>query len=260
MNMQRTIHNLRKNVFLFQQLVKRDFEQKYKRTLLGMGWSVLSPLLTLLVMRVVFLDFFGRNTPHYTTYLFCGNLVMSYYRESTTNGMTSLLSNSGIITKINVPKYLFLFSKNVSALVNFGLTMVVFFIFCILDHITFTPKMLLLLYPTACLLIMNIGIGMILSALYVFFRDMTYLYQVFLTLLTYMSAIFYNIDTWPVHKQRMFLLNPVYVVIKYFRLIVIDMKIPSLAYHGLCLFYAVLFFLIGSIIYKKYNHQFIYYL
>ena len=138
--------------------------------------------------------------------------------------------------------------------------MVVFFIFCILDHITFTPKMFLLLYPTACLLIMNIGIGMILSALYVFFRDMTYLYQVFLTLLTYMSAIFYNIDTWPVHKQRMFLLNPVYVVIKYFRLIVIDMKIPSLAYHGLCLFYAVLFFLIGSIIYKKYNHQFIYYL
>lgn len=258
--MNRTIQNLKKNVFLFQQLVKRDFEQKYKRTLLGMGWSVLSPLLTLLIMRIVFLDFFGRNTPHYTTYLFCGNLVMSYYKESTTNGMTSLLSNSGIISKINVPKYLFLFSKNVSALVNFALTMVVFFIFCALDHITFTPKMFMLVYPTLCLLIMNIGIGMILSALYVFFRDMTYLYQVFLTLLTYLSAIFYTIDKWSPRKQRIFLLNPVYVIIKYFRTIVIDMKIPSLQYHGLVLFYAIFFFTIGSIIYKKFNHQFIYYM
>ncbi len=258
--MNRTLLTLKKNIFLFQQLVKRDFEQKYKRTLLGMGWSVLSPLLTLLVMRVVFLDFFGRNTPHYTTYLFCGNLVMSWYRESTTNGMRSLLDNAGIITKINVPKYLFLFSKNVSALVNFGLTMVVFFVFCILDHITFTPKMILLVYPTACLLIMNIGIGMILSALYVFFRDMTYLYQVFLTLLTYVSAIFYTIDRWSPSKQRLFLLNPVYVIIKYFRVIVIDMKIPSLSYHGLCLFYALFFFAIGCVIYKKCNHQFIYYL
>lgn len=225
-----------------------------------MGWSVLSPLLTLLIMRIVFLDFFGRNTPHYTTYLFCGNLVMSYYKESTTNGMTSLLSNSGIISKINVPKYLFLFSKNVSALVNFALTMVVFFIFCALDHITFTPKMFMLVYPTVCLLIMNIGIGMILSALYVFFRDMTYLYQVFLTLLTYLSAIFYTIDKWSPRKQRIFLLNPVYVIIKYFRTIVIDMKIPSLQYHGLVLFYAIFFFTIGSIIYKKFNHQFIYYM
>lgn len=101
---------------------------------------------------------------------------------------------------------------------------------------------------------------MILSALYVFFRDMTYLYQVFLTLLTYCSAIFYNIDGWSPSKQRLFLLNPVYVIIKYFRLIVIEAKIPSLAFHGLCAFYALFFFALGSLIYKRYNHQFMYYL
>lgn len=72
------INKIRKNQFLFSELVKRDFKQKYKRTVLGMWWSVLSPLLTLLVMRLVFTQFFGRNTPHYTTYLFCGNLVFSY--------------------------------------------------------------------------------------------------------------------------------------------------------------------------------------
>ncbi len=108
--------------------------------------------------------------------------------------MSSLVDNAKIFTKINVPKYMFTLSKNVSALVNFGLTLIVFFVFCIMDDIHFWPGMFLLVYPIACLLIFNIGVGMILSALFVFFRDVRYLYDVFLTLITYMSAIFYSVD------------------------------------------------------------------
>ena len=104
------IQKLRQNEFLFEELVKRDFKKKYKRTVLGMVWSVLSPLLTLLVMKLVFTQFFGRTTPHFTTYLFCGNLVFSYFSESTSQGMTSLMGNASIFTKVNVPKYLFLLS------------------------------------------------------------------------------------------------------------------------------------------------------
>ena len=121
------LQTLNKNRFLFSELVKRDFKQKYKRTVLGMDWSVLSPLLNLLVMSLVFTQFFGRNTPHYTIYLFCGNLVFSYYRESTNGGMNALMANAHIFTKVNVPKYLFLLSKNVSSLINFGLNLCVFF-------------------------------------------------------------------------------------------------------------------------------------
>ena len=105
------IEKIKKHQFLFEELVKRDFKKKYKRTVLGMAWSILSPLLTLLVMRLVFTQFFGRNTPHYTIYLFCGNLVFAFFNESTTQGMSSLMSNASIFTKVNVPKYLFLFSK-----------------------------------------------------------------------------------------------------------------------------------------------------
>ena len=111
----------KKYQFLFEELVKRDFKQKYKRTVLGMAWSILSPLLQLLVMSVVFTQFFGRTQAHYTIYLFCGNPVFNYFKESTSTGMFSLMSNSGIITKVNVPKYMFLLSKNVSSLLNFGL-------------------------------------------------------------------------------------------------------------------------------------------
>ena len=127
---------LKKHKFLFEELVKRDFKEKYKRTVLGMAWSILSPLLTLLVMKVVFTQFFGRNTPFYTTYLFSGNLVMAYFKESTKGGMNSLMSNAKIFTKINLPKYLFIFSRNVSALVNFLIILVVYFF-----HTPFFMKM-----------------------------------------------------------------------------------------------------------------------
>lgn len=253
------IQKFQKYQFLFEELVKRDFKKKYKRTVLGMAWSVLSPLLTLLVMKLVFTQFFGRNTPHYTTYLFCGNLVFSYFSESTSQGMTSLIGNAGIFTKVNVPKYLFLFSKNVQTLINFGLTLCVFFVFCILDNITFTWKLVCLLYPILCLVLFNIGTGLILSALFVFFRDIQYLWSVFTTLLMYMSAIFYNIDGYEPMVQNLFLLNPVYLFIRYFRKIVIEATIPTVWFHLLMLADVVIVMTIGCWMYKKYNHKFLYY-
>lgn len=246
--------------FLFEELVKRDFKKKYKRTVLGMAWSVLSPLCMLLVMKLVFTNFFGRTMAHYTTYLFCGNLIFSFFSESTSQGMTCLLNNASIFSKVKVPKYLFLLSKNVQCLINFGLTLCVFFVFCIFDKIVFTWKFILLLYPICLLVIFNIGVGMILSALYVFFRDMQYLWKVFTQLLMYMSAIFYNIDKYSKSVQDIFLLNPVYLFIRYFRKIVIEASIPSPWFHLLMLADAFLALGIGCFIYKKYNHRFLYYL
>ena len=245
--------------FLFEELVKRDFKAKYKRTVLGMAWSILSPLLMLLVMRLVFTQFFGRNTPHYTTYLFCGNLVFSFFSESSNQGMTSLMGNAAIFTKVNVPKYLFLFSKNTQCLINFGLTLIVFFVFCILDHITFTWRFVLLVYPIVCETVFCVGIGMILSALFVFFRDIQYLWSVFTQLLMYMSAIFYSIDSYSPTAQNLFLLNPVYLFIRYFRKIVIDAAIPSGWFHLLMAADTLIALGIGCWMYKKYNTKFLYY-
>lgn len=253
------IANYKKYQFLFEELVKRDFKKKYKRTILGMAWSVLSPLLTLLVMKMVFTQFFGRNTPHYTTYLFCGNLIFSYFRESTGQGMLSLVGNSRIFAKVNIPKYLFLFSKNVQTFINFSLTLCVFFVFCILDSITFTWKFIFLAYPICCLALFNIGVGLILSALFVFFRDIQYLWSVFTQLLMYMSAIFYTIDKYSPIVQNLFLLNPVYLFIRYFRKIVIEATIPTLQYHLLMAADVIIVLALGGWIYKKYNAKFLYY-
>lgn len=245
--------------FLFEELVKRDFQKKYKGTILGVGWSILAPLLNLFVMRMVFGQLFGRNIDHFTTYLFCGNLVFAFFNESTSQGMYALVGNASIFTKVNVPKYLFLLAKNVQTLINFGITMVVFFVFCLIDHITFTPKFLMLLYPVALLLLFNIGMGMILSAFYVFFRDIQYLWSVFVQLLMYLSAVFYSIETFSPAAQNAFLLNPVYLFIRYFRQIVIEGAIPSVGFHALMALYTFLVLGIGMVIYKKYNHEFLYY-
>ena len=253
------LKKIKSHQFLFEELVKRDFKQKYKRTVLGMGWSLLSPLLQLLVLCVIFKQFFGRSTAHYTIYLFCGNLIYSYFRESTSGGMNSLMSNAGIFSKVNVPKYMFLLSKNVSALINFGLTLCIFFIFVWADGIRFSLRFLALVYPIACLMIFNIGVGLILSALFVFFRDTSYLYDIFTLLLMYMSAIFYTVDDMAYWFQKAILCNPIYCYIKYFRVVVIEGSIPSLQFHLLCAFYALTVLLIGGWVYKKYNHQFLYY-
>lgn len=257
--MRQLLLKLKKNQFMLEELIKRDFKQKYKRTVLGMFWSVLNPLLTLLVMRLVFTNFFGRDVQYYTTYIFAGNLMFSYFKEQTNGGMQSLMMNSHIFTKINVPKYMFLLSKSASAVINFGLTLVVFFIFVVLDGVPFHPTVFAMIYPIIMITFFNLGCGMILSALFLFFRDIGYIYDIFTLLLMYMSAIFYKVDNFPAWVQRVFLLNPIYVAIKYVRVVVIDGNLPSLAYHLLLLIYAAVAMGIGCLIYKKYNHRFLYY-
>ena len=250
---------LKRHQFLFEELVKRDFKKKYKRTILGMGWSMAMPILTLLVMKIVFEQFFGRGMAHYTTYLFCGNLIFCWFSEATNLGMLSLYGNASIFTKVNVPKYLFLFSGSVQTLINFAITLVAFFLFCWLDNVVFSWRFLLLVYPVVTFFLFNVGIGLILSALFIFFRDIDYLWRVFLQLLMYGSAIFYTIDGFPPKMKLLFSLNPVYRHIAYFREVVLDGIVPSTETHLVLAGFSCAAFLAVMFMYKHYNTKFLYY-
>ncbi len=255
-----TFKRIKRYQFLFEELVKRDFKKKYKRTVLGMFWSILSPLLQLFVMAIVFTQFFGRDMEHYIIYLFSGNLVYTFFKDSTKGGMYSLMQNAAIIKKINLPKYMFLLSKEVSSCINFGLTLIVYFLFVAIDGVPLTWKFILLLYPIVFLLLFNIGVGFILSALFVMFKDIEYLYDIFTLLLMYLSAIFYTVDSFSENIQKLFYVNPVYAYISYFREVVLSGTVPSLGLHLLCAFYAVLMLVVGGIFYKKLNYKFLYYM
>lgn len=250
---------LKENQFLFEELVKRDFTKKYKRTILGMGWSMLSPLMSLLIMWLVLNNFFGSNINHYIVYLFSGQIVFSYFVDATNLSMNALVGNAPIFTKVNVPKYLFLLSQNVSSLINFSVMILILLLLTWVDGVAITWKFVLLLYPIICLVIFNIGVGLILSALFVFFRDMQYLWGIATQLLSWMSAIFYAIDGYSYQVRCLFLLNPLYLYIRYFRKIILDSVIPTPQFHLLSAVYAFSALILGCYMYKKYNHDFLYY-
>ena len=253
------LQTIQKHRFLLEELVKRDFNRKYKGALLGAAWSVINPLLTLLIMRVVFGHFFGAAIEHYTIFLFCGTVVFGFFSESTSEGLQALVGNAHIFTKVNVPKYLFLLSKNAQTLINFALTLCVFFLFCALDGVAFSRHFLALVYPVSMLLLFNLGMGFILSVLYVFYRDMQYFWGILTQFLMYLSAVFYSIDSFSPQIQNAFLLNPLYLFIRYFRKIVLDRAFPSAGFHALMAFDTFAVLLIGIWMYRKYDTEFLYY-
>lgn len=252
------MEQLRKHGFLFAELAKRDINGKYKGTALGMLWSILSPLVTLLIMRLVFTRFFGTSIEHFTIYLFCGNIIFSYFCDASAQGMTVIVDNAGILTHVNAPKILFLLSKNLQSLINFLIMTGILLLICLLDGVIFTWRAFLLLYPIVLLPVFLVGVGMILSTLYVFFRDTQYIWGIFTTMLMYVSAIFYSIDTLSPSMQHLFYLNPIYLFICYFRMILIGRTVPSVWFHAWIALVSVLTLGIGAMLYKKYSKKFIF--
>lgn len=246
--------------FLFSELVKRDFKKKYKSTYLGMLWSLASPLLTLLIMSLVFTRIFGASTPHYTIYLFCGNICFSYFSDTTSGTMGALLSNADIITKIKLPNELFVLSRAVTALINFAMTFVVFLLFCAIDGISFGVHFLFLPITALFLSVFSLGVGLVLSVMFVYFRDVQYLWSVFTMLLMYLSAIFYTTESFPASVRWLFNLNPLYVYITQLRTTVIGGTLPDGVSALLGALYASVSLLIGIRVYKRLGRKFIMYL
>lgn len=217
--------------FLLRELIRRDFIKKYKRTTFGILWSALSPLLLLVTMDIIFGTFFGRNMPHYTIYLFSGLLLYNYFNSATRSAMTTLYSNAPIYSKVQVPKHYFVLSQSVARFIDFLVSLAVYCIFVAVDGITFSGRLLFLLYPIICLYMINLGIGMFLSTVYIFFRDINYLWPIICRIIMYASAIFYDVSILPGIMRRLLSCNPLYMCIDYFRQLVIHSTVPSLAYH-----------------------------
>ncbi|MGN0611666.1 MAG: ABC transporter permease [Ruminiclostridium sp.] len=250
---------VKQNRFLFEELTKRDFKKKYKRAALGILWSVISPFLTFLIQFFVFGYIFKRLDSGFVVYVLSGTLMFTFFNNATTAGMFSMYSNGAILSKVKVPKSLFVLSSNSAAIFNFMLTLVVYFGFMIACGVSFGPHLLLMIFPIFCMIIFNIGVSYILSALFVFFKDIQYLYQIFTTLLSYISAIFYEIKAFPENLHILFYMNPIYQYISYMRELVMQSSVPSFAHHIVCLAFSFGMLGIGLLVHKKTEQKFVYY-
>lgn len=205
--------NFTKYRYLLKELVIRDIKIKYRRSVLGIFWSFLEPLLFLIALTIIFSTLFKHNISNYPVYLLTGRLIFEFYARATGAAMTSIIKNASIIKKVYVPKYMYTLGVTFSNFVTFLLSLTILLVVMIVTHAPFTLYILLAIIPIILLLMFAIGVGLILATATVFFRDIEHLYGVFTIVLMYGSAIFYPTQIVPAQYQFLLTWNPVYAFI-----------------------------------------------
>lgn len=246
--------------FLIKQLVSRDFKTKYKRSSLGMAWSFMNPLLTMLVQYVVFSALFKSDIPNYPVYLLTGIVFFSFFNESVSLGMTSITSNAALIKKVYMPKYIYPVSRIFSSLINFGFALVPLFLVMIITGTPFRVSMLLMIFDIICLLVFVIGMTLLLSTAMTFFQDTQFLWGIGIMLWQYLTPIFYPDTIIPEKFLPFYRLNPMYQYISFARICISDGISPPPEAYFRCMFTASIFLLLGIFVFKKNQNKFAMYL
>ena len=259
--------NFKKYWFLTTQIISRDFKVKYKRSVLGVVWSLLYPILMMTVMSIVFSQMFKFKVEgiNYLVYLMTGIIMFNYFSEATSSAMTSVVDNFSLINKVYIPKYVFPIAKCMFVGINFLLTLIPL-AFIILftgsgeTRCVINLWYLLLPYVFLCMLMFTAGLGLFLSTVSVFLRDMFYIYGIILTIWNYVTPIFYDIKIIPSNLLPLFKLNPLYMFLNGARTIILFGECPT----GLDLLSMFLVglgtLIIGSIVFKKNQDKFVYYI
>ena len=260
--MKNILLNFNRYSFLIKQLVLRDFKVKYKRSVLGVVWSLLYPILMMAVMAVVFSNVFKFSTPgiSYLAYLLIGLTYFNYFSEASNLAMSSVVGNFSLINKVYIPKYIFPLSKCIFVGINFFLTLIPLYIVIIATGTGLCWQHVLLPYSFICLFLFTVGMGFILSTISVFLRDMFYIYGIITTIWTYLTPIMYDIKiiTNPT-LQFIMKFNPMYQIINFARSIILYHNTPTLGQFAGCCVSSIIIFLLGCLLFKKNQDKFIYY-
>lgn len=261
--------NFKKYQFLMGRLISRDFKVKYKRSVLGVVWSLLYPILMMTVMALVFSQMFKFKVDgvNYLVYLMTGIIMFNYFSEATNTAMTSVVSNFSLINKVYIPKYIFPISKCIFVGINFVLTLIPLFLLIIITQFglgqypaSINWYYFILPYIFVCMFLFTVGIGLLLSCVSVFLRDMIYIYGIIITIWNYFTPIFYSLEILPQGLQTIFKFNPLYQFINSAREILLFGNCPSIATLLILGLIGVVTLLIGSIVFKKNQDKFIYYI
>ena len=238
-------------------LVRRDFISRYRKSMLGILWSLLNPLLTMLVITMVFSYFFRFSIEHFPVYLLSGQIIFGFFSESTMQAMNSVINGEGIIKKIYIPKYIFPVSKVLSSLVNLLFSCLAFLFVFIVTGVPFRLTMLLIPIPILYTFLFSLGVAMLISSMAVFFRDLTYLYGVLLTLLTYLTPLFYPVEILPNWLKPYMGFNPLYHFVDYFRNLALHGIVPELWANVVCLGFALAALCCGMYVFMSQQEKFI---
>lgn len=258
--------NMKKYSFLMKQLIARDFKVKYKRSVLGIIWSLLYPVLMMAVMAVVFSQMFKMKVEgvNFLVYLMTGLVMFNYFSEASNTAMSSVVANFSLINKVYIPKYIFPISKILFVGINFLLTLIPL-LFIILFTGSGETKCfinvwyLLLPYVFICMILFTAGVGLLISTISVFLRDMFYIYGIIIIIWNYITPVFYDIRIIPENLQPIFKMNPLYIYINSARTIILYGKCPDITDIVAMLLIGIITLIVGSFVFKKNQDKFIYY-
>ena len=248
--------------FLLRELIARDFKVKYKRSALGVLWSLLYPVLMMCVMALVFRNVFRFSAPgvSYLSYLMTGLTFFNYFSEASNLSMSSVVANFALLGKVYMPKYIFPLSKCLFVGINFLLTLLPLYAVILLSGTGLCWQHLLLPFVYGCLFLFTLGMGFFLSAAAVFLRDLFYIYGIVLTVWTYLTPIMYDISViGSASLAALMKLNPLYQYISFARTIVLFHTTPAPRQFLLCGLSAALTLLFGAAFFRKKQDRFIYY-
>ncbi len=266
------IHTASKYEFLIEQLVSRDFKVKYKRSILGVFWSFLNPLMMMVVQYVVFANFFfrGSDMKHYAIYLLAGIVMFNGFNDCTTQAMRAITSNATLITKVYVPKYIYPITKVMSASLNVILSLVplilVTVVYGLFNNLYLKPSILLLPIVLVMFLFFIMGIAFIVSSLMVFFHDIEFLWGVLTTMWMYATPIIYPVSMLQTGSRlgnialAVVNINPLTHYVNFVRDILINGCSPALSEYGICFAWAAVSMLAGIAVFRKTQDKFVLYI
>ena len=255
----------KKSVVIMWTMVKKNIKNQYRRSFLGVLWTVLNPLLTMLVLAFVFSQIFGRNgiDMDYPVYVLSGSIVFTLMRMATVQALPCMVNNYDLLTKTRVPYYVFPTSSVLSSVVNFGFSLIALIIVMLIrihNGVTFNQTMLMLFVPwLPSIFLFSLGLSFFLCTLYVRFRDVSHLYNVFLTLWMYLTPVFYAATILPDYVQSVLTYNPMTHYLAYFRDILMGI-VPTWQEHLISYGAGILMFLVGYLVFRWQRKKFILYI
>jgi ABC-2 type transport system permease protein len=215
-----------KNRSILREMVSADFKVRYQSSALGYLWSILRPLFLFIILYVVFTYIFkiGKGVPHYPVYLLLGIVMWNFFTESTIIGMSSVVAKGDLIRKISIPRYLTVLSSTTSAIINLCINLVVVLVFAFINHVE--PTWSWAIFPLILLELFafSTALAFFFSALYVKFRDITYIWEVGLQAAFYATPVLYPLTVVPAHIRTYFFLNPLAQIIQDARYVFVTKK------------------------------------
>lgn len=251
------MQGFRRFIPLLGELVVRDIKVRYRHSALGLVWTVLNPLLMMVVITIVFSTLFRSNIPNFPIYYLSGSLLFSFNSEATTTALHSIISNASLIKKVYIPKYLFPLSNIFSGLVNLGFSLIAMFIVMVVTGAPFHTTLLLIPIPIFYTFLFSTGLGILLSALTVYFRDIAHFYSVFILAWTYLTPVFYPVDILPAVAAKLMQLNPMYHYISFMRELVLYGTFPGMGENLLCIVMGVGMLCVGLLVFYKKQDNFV---